>query len=318
MSRYLVHRLLRGLLTVLVSITITFLILRLMPGNPADILVDPRMTPEVRSQILADFGLDRPLYQQYVVYIGNLAQGNLGVSFRSARPVLQVIRGRISWTLLLMGTTFVVTLLLGVPLGVLAAVKRNTMPDRLITGLSIIGNAVFVPWLAISLLYFLGYIIPIFPIGGAVALNVTGWARLQSIGMHLVLPVASLTLINLARYVLFLRSSMVEVLAEDFVRTARAKGVQQSRVVYKHALRNAFLPTLTMMGLQLGYMVGGAILTETVFAYPGLGRLIYESVQQHDYPVLQGTFIVLAATVIAANILTDAAYSVLDPRVRFD
>lgn len=318
MSRYMTRRLLRGLLTMLVSVTLTFLILRLMPGDPAEILVNPHMTAEVRQQILVDFGLDKPLWQQYLIYISNLVRGNMGISFKSLLPVSQVIAPRIGWTLLLMGVSFVVTLLLGIPLGVIAAVRRDSALDRLITGISIIGNAIFVPWLAITLLYSLGYLIPLFPIGGAVDIGVTGWARVKSIAAHLVLPVVSLTVINLARYVLFLRTSMVEVLSEDFVRTARAKGLVGFIIVYKHALRNAFLPTLTMMGLQLGYMVGGAVLTETVFAFPGVGRLIYEAVNQHDYPVLQGTFIVLALAVIIANMLTDLLYGLLDPRVRFD
>jgi len=317
-SRYMIRRLLRGALTMLVSVTLTFVILRLMPGDPAEVLVDPRMTAEVRAQLLADFGLDKPLWQQYVIYMANLLRGNMGISFKTLLPVTQVISTRIWWTILLMGISFLVTLIVGIPLGVIAAVRRDSAADRVITGISIFGNAVFVPWLAISLLYIFGYLIPVFPIGGAVEIGVTGWERVKSIAFHLVLPVSSLLIINLARYVLFLRTCMVEVMHEDYIRTARAKGVNSRAIIYKHALRNAFLPTLTMMGLQLGYMVGGAVLTETVYAYPGVGRLIYESVKHHDYPVLQGTFIVLALAVIVANILTDLLYSLLDPRVRFD
>ncbi|MEW5865851.1 MAG: ABC transporter permease [Bacillota bacterium] len=318
MSRYMIRRLLRGALTMLVSVTLTFVILRLMPGDPAEVLVDPRMTAEVRAQLLADFGLDKPLWQQYVIYMANLLRGNMGISFKTLLPVTQVISTRIWWTILLMGISFLVTLIVGIPLGVIAAIRRDSAADRVITGISIFGNAVFVPWLAISLLYIFGYLIPVFPIGGAVEIGVTGWERVKSIAFHLVLPVSSLLIINLARYVLFLRTCMVEVMHEDYIRTARAKGVNSRAIIYKHALRNAFLPTLTMMGLQLGYMVGGAVLTETVYAYPGVGRLIYESVKHHDYPVLQGTFIVLALAVIVANILTDLLYSLLDPRVRFD
>lgn len=318
MSRYMIRRLLRGALTMLVSVTLTFVILRLMPGDPAEVLVDPRMTAEVRAQLLSDFGLDKPLWQQYVIYMANLLRGNMGISFKTLLPVTQVISTRIWWTILLMGISFLVTLIVGIPLGVIAAVRRDSAADRVITGISIFGNAVFVPWLAISLLYVFGYLIPVFPIGGAVEIGVTGWERVKSIAFHLVLPVSSLLIINLARYVLFLRTCMVEVMHEDYIRTARAKGVNSRAIIYKHALRNAFLPTLTMMGLQLGYMVGGAVLTETVYAYPGVGRLIYESVKHHDYPVLQGTFIVLALAVIVANILTDLLYSLLDPRVRFD
>lgn len=254
MSRYMIHRFLRGALTMLVSLTLTFAILRLMPGDPAEVLVDPRMTAEVRAQLLADFGLDKPLWQQYLIYMANLFKGNMGISFKTLLPVTQVISTRIWWTILLMGVSFLVTLIVGIPLGVVAATRRDSVTDRVITGISIFGNAVFVPWLAISLLYILGYLIPVFPIGGAVEIGATGWERVRSVAFHLVLPVSSLLIINLARYVLFLRTSMVEVMHEDYIRTARAKGVRNWIVIYKHALRNAFLPTLTMMGLQLVYM----------------------------------------------------------------
>jgi peptide/nickel transport system permease protein len=175
---------------------------------------------------------------------------------------------------------------------------------------------VFIPWLALALLYFLGYRWRLFPIGGAKDIGVEGTELAVSVLRHLALPVATLVVIQLAQYVLFMRTSMVDTLQEDFVRTARAKGLSEQLTIYRHAMRHAILPTITMMGLQLGYLVGGAVLTETVYAYPGLGRLIYEAVTQLDYPVLQGAFILLAVTVIVANILTDLAYSVLDPRIR--
>ncbi|HHY32241.1 MAG TPA: ABC transporter permease [Firmicutes bacterium] len=318
MSRYMLKRVLRGLLTVAVSVTLTFIIVRVMPGDPATMLMDPRMTEEIRQQILHDFGLDKPLWVQYLTYVGQLLKGNLGVSFRSLTPVAAVIWSRLPWTLLLMGTSFILTILIGVPLGVVAAVKRGGACDRVINAFAIAGHSIFVPWLGITLLYLLGYTLPWFPIGGACDIGVTGWEAVSSVARHLVLPVTTLTIINLASYVLFLRTGMVETLREDFVRTARAKGVPENRVIFRHALRNAFLPTVTMIGLQLGSMVGGAVLTESVFAYPGVGRLIYESVTQHDYPVLQGTFIILAFTVILANILTDLAYAYLDPKVRFE
>lgn len=318
MSRYMVKRILRGLLTAVVSVSLTFIVVRVMPGDPAAMLMDPRMTEEIRQQILRDFGLDKPLWVQYLTYIGQLLRGNLGVSFRSLSSVSGVIWSRLPWTVLLMGTSFAFTIIMGVPLGVLAAIRRGGACDRVINAFAIAGHSIFVPWLAITLLYLLGYILPWFPIGGACDIGAVGWQAVWSVSRHLVLPAATLTIINLASYVLFLRTGMVETLKEDFVRTARAKGLPENSVVFRHALRNAFLPTVTMMGLQLGSMVGGAVLTESVFAYPGVGRLIYESVMQHDYPVLQGTFIILAFTVILANILTDLAYAYLDPKVRFE
>lgn len=318
MSRYLAGRIARGLLTLLISVTLTFLILRLMPGDPADIMADPHMTQEVRQSILRDFGLDKPLGVQYVIYLKQLAMGNLGTSFRSLQPTSKIIIERLPWTLMLTGSAFFVTILLGIPLGVAAAVRRGRPVDRVINAFAIFGNSVFIPWLAITMLYFFGYKWNLFPIGGAKEIGVGGWEMVRSVAYHLILPVGTLVCTQLAQYVLFLRTSMIDVLHEDFIRTARAKGLAEKIVIYKHALKNAFLPTITMMGLQLGYLVGGAVLTETVYAYPGLGRLIYESVLQLDFPVLQGAFIILATTVIAANILTDLAYGFLDPRIRYD
>lgn len=318
MSKYLVNRLGRGLLTVLVSITITFFVLRVMPGEPALLLGDSRMTEELIQKINEEYGLDKPLLHQYLGYLGDLLTGQLGMSYRQLQPVSELIAARLPWTLLLTGVSFVLTIVLGIPLGVTAAVRRGSWLDRAINAFSVIGYAVFVPWLALTMLNLFGYKWDLFPIGGAREIGTTGWAMVKSVAYHLVLPAASLVIVNLASYVLFLRTSMIEVLHEDFVRTARAKGLGQRVVVYRHALRNAVLPTLTMMGLQIGYLVGGAVLTETVFAYPGLGRLIYESVIQLDYPVLQGAFIILAVSVVVANLLTDLAYGILDPRIRFD
>jgi ABC-type dipeptide/oligopeptide/nickel transport system permease component len=318
MSKFLLRRLLQGVITMLASVTITFLVLRLMPGDPALLVADTRMTEALRMKLLADYGLDKPLLVQYLIYLKQLLQGNFGFSFRQLEPVAKIVMERLPWTLLLTGTAFAFTVLLGIPLGVIAAVRRGSLIDRVINAFAVTGYAIFVPWMAITLLYFFGYKWDLFPIGGAQDIGVEGFTKAVSIAYHLVLPVMSLVLIHLASYVLFLRTSMIDVLHEDYVRTARAKGLTHKVVIYKHTLRNAFLPTLTMMGLQLGYLVGGAVLAETVFAYPGLGRLIYESVTQLDYPVLQGTFIVLAFTVILANILTDIAYSALDPRIRYD
>lgn len=316
MSQYLIKRLLRGALTLLVSVTVTFLILRLMPGNPADVMADPHMTEELRQSILRDFGLDKPLHIQYFIYLKQLLQGNLGTSFRSLLPVSEIIMSRLPWTLLLTGLAFVITVLLGIPLGVVAATHQGRPLDRVINALAIIGTSVFIPWLALALLYFLGYRWRLFPIGGIKDIGVEGRDLVISVIRHLALPLATLVVINLAQYVLFMRTSMVDTLQEDFVRTARSKGLSEQTTIYRHALKHAVLPTITMMGLQLGYLVGGAVLTETVYAYPGLGRLIYEAVTQLDYPVLQGAFILLALTVIVANILTDLVYSVLDPRIR--
>ncbi len=318
MTNYIIKRIIRGIITLLIAVSVTFLILRFMPGDPTTIMLDPRMNEAARARLLKEFGLDKSLIVQYFLYIRQLLKGDLGYSFIYRTPVTQVILSRLPWTLLLMGLTQVVTMLIGIPLGVIAGYRKGTLLDHLINAFTIFGISVFIPWLGITLLYFFGYRIPIFPIGGAYTPGVEGITYLKDVFMHLVLPVLTLTLIYLANYVLYMRASMVDVLSEDYIRTARSKGVTENTVVWKHAVRNALIPTVTMAGLLLGRMVSGAVLTETIFSFPGVGRMIYEAVGQQDFPVLQGAFLILAISVIAMNILTDLIYAYLDPRVQLN
>lgn len=315
-SKFIGRRLLRGVLTMWFAVTVTFFLLRLLPGDPALALADPGMTEALRAELLADFGLDRPLPMQYWEYLVQLAHGNLGMSFRQNQPVLTVLLERLPWTLILAGTAIVVTVALGIPLGVLAATHARGLADRLIQVTGITAQSLFVPSVGVLLLYLFGVTLGWLPIGGAVAEDVTGLAAWGSIATHLVLPCLSLVLVQLGSYVLTLRTTLIDALGEDYTTLARAKGVPGRRVVWKHALRNALLPTTTLIGLQLGFLVGGAVLTETIYAYPGVGRAIYEAVGQLDFPVLQGAFLMLAFAVIVANLLTDIAYGLLDPRVR--
>lgn len=309
------RKLLRALLTLWFAVTVTFLLLRLLPGDPALALASPNMTEETRAAILASYGLDRPLLTQYGLYLGQLVQGNLGVSFTQSVPVVDVLAARLPWTLLLTGAALVLTVLLGVPLGVWAASRRGGLLDRAVQVLGVTGQSVFVPSVAVLLLFVLGVRLGWFPIGGAYDTGVYGTAWYGSVARHLVLPALSLTLVQLGAYVLTVRSTLIDALGQDYTTLARANGLSPRRVLWKHALRNALLPATTLIGLQLGFLVGGAVLTETVFAYPGIGRGIYEAVTQLDYAVLQGAFLLLAATVVVANMVTDVVYGLLDPRV---
>ena len=320
MKTFMIKRLFRGLITIFVAITITFIALRVMPGDPTSMMLDPRMSEEARQRLLIDFGLDKGLFVQYILFLKQLLfHFDLGQSFVQRVPVLDIIFSRLPWTLLLMTVSILITSFIGIPLGVIAAYKKGTFLDRMINFFSILGIAIFIPWLGVVLLYFLGLRIPIFPIGGATSVGIEGGLTyIKDVFMHLVLPVVSLTVVHLASYVLFMRANMVDVLNEDYIRTARSKGLKEKYVLWRHAVKNAMLPTITMMGLQIGTIVGGAILTETIFAYPGIGRLIYEAVQEHDYPILQGTFLILAVTVVIVNILTDILYQYLDPKIKFD
>jgi peptide/nickel transport system permease protein len=313
---FITRRVLRGLLTIWFAVTVTFLLLRILPGDPALAVASPNMTEAARAVLLAQYGLDRPLIVQYGAYMWQLLQGNLGVSFTQSIPVLDVLLQRLPWTLLLTSTALIATVLIGIPLGVLAASHRGRAVDRIVQVIGVIGQSLFVPTVGIFLLYTFGLILGWLPIGGAYDQDAYGLAWYSSVATHLILPATSLMLVQLGSYVLTMRSTLIDALGEDYTMLAAANGMSPRRILWKHALRNALLPTITLIGLQLGFLVGGAVLTETVFAYPGIGRGIYEAVTQLDFPVLQGAFVMLAATVVVANMITDIVYGILDPRVK--
>ena len=316
LTLFVLRRLGRGVLTIWFAVTVTFLLLRLLPGDPALAVASTNMTEEARAALLVQYGLVQPLPVQYVLYLGQLLQGNLGTSFTQSVPVLDVLAHRLPWTLLLTFTALALTVVIGVPLGALAASAKGRTWDRVVQVVGVTGQSLFVPSVGIVLLFLFGLALGWFPIGGAYDQDVYGFEWYGSVLSHLVLPALSLTLVQLGPYVLTMRAALVDALGDDYVTLARANGLSPRRILWKHALRNALLPTTTLIGLQLGFLVGGAVLTETVFAYPGIGRGIYEAVTQLDFPVLQGAFLLLAVTVVAANMLTDIAYGFLDPRVK--
>ncbi|KQO07677.1 peptide ABC transporter permease [Agreia sp. Leaf244] len=318
MSRlfFVLPRLGRGVFTIWFAVTVTFLLLRLLPGDPALAVASPNMTEEARAALLTQYGLDQPLIVQYGLYMWQMLQGNFGVSFTQSVPVMDVLLQRLPWTLLLTFTALVITVLVGIPLGVLAASRRGKVLDKIIQVIGVTGQSIFVPSIGVLLLFVFGLSLKWLPIGGAYDTDAYGMDWYASVARHLVLPAVSLMLIQLGSYVLTMRSTLIEALGEDYVTLAKANGLPYRRILWKHALRNALLPTTTLIGLQLGFLVGGAVLTETVFAYPGIGRGIYEAVTQLDFPVLQGAFLLLAITVVVANMLTDIVYGFLDPRVK--
>jgi peptide/nickel transport system permease protein len=314
--RFTLLRLGRAVLTLWFACTVTFLLLRLLPGDPALAVANPNMTAEMRGILLEQYGLNEPLVVQYGKFLWQLLQGNLGVSFTQQVPVTTALGERLPWTLLLAGSSLLVTVAVGIPLGVLAATRPHGWVDRAVQVLGVAGQSLFVPSVGIFFLFVFGLQLGLLPIGGAYSPGVYGGAWYGSVAAHLVLPCLSLVLVQLGSYVLTLRATLIEALGEDYCVLADAKGLPRRSVVWKHALRNALLPTTTLIGLQLGFLIGGAVLTETVFAWPGVGRGIYEAVTQLDYPVLQGAFLMLAFTVVLANLATDLAYGILDPRVR--
>ena len=317
MADYIFRRLLKSLLTVFISITLTFLIIRLMPADPVSLMVDPKLSPEVQAQMRSNFGLDKPIYVQFGIYIANLLKGNLGYSFKTREPVVLVLLQRLPWTILLMLTTLVISLSVGLPVGIIAAKKRNQIFDRVVNVLITLSISIFIPFISFAFLYVFGYRLHLLPTGGAYTPPPSlGFKYVLDIARHSILPTLTLFLGNAATIILYSRNSMIDVLKEDYIRTAFAKGWNDRYVTRQHALKNALIPTVTITGLMIGSMMGGAIMTETIYAWPGVGRLIYDAVSAMDYPVLQGAFLMLSITVVAMNFITDLIVAKLDPRIR--
>ena len=311
MTRYITSRAARAVFAVWIAATLTFFILRLLPGGPAQLMLEGVNDPALESKLLADYGLDRPLIVQYHLFMLQLVQGNLGTSFSSGAPVADILMSRLPWTLLLTGSAFILALVVGIPLGVYAAARKDGWQDKWLRYFGMAGQAMFAPGVGVLLLVVFGLNLGWFPVGGSGeddgVLGILG---------HLVLPLASLTFIHLGPFALTVRMNMLQVLGLDYIRSAKSRGLTRHSIIWKHGLRNAIIPTVTLMGIQVGTLVGGAVLTETVFAYPGVGSLIFESVSRQDFPVLQGAFILLAVTVVLANLITDVVCVGLDPKRR--
>lgn len=292
-----------------------------MPGNPLALLagVDVGlMTPEERAEVLARAGLDRPLYQQYISYWGDLLQGDLGYSYRQKRPISEMLLAALPWTLLLTGTSLLISSLLGIVLGAISGWRRAGILDVSLLWIMIALNSLPSFWLGMLLISLVSVDWGILPSYGAVtpASGYSGWEKVGDIVEHAILPVLTLTVVSLPNVYIVMRYSMLGVLGEDFIRTARAKGLRDSAVLFGHVLRNALAPVATVLALRLGFAFGGTVMVETVFSYPGLGRLIYESVGGRDYPVMQAAFLLFTVAVLLSNLLADLLYPLLDPRTR--
>ncbi|MFD1195503.1 ABC transporter permease [Seohaeicola saemankumensis] len=318
---YLLRRLFYGLLLMLGVVVLNFLLIRLAPGDPAVVIAGEMGGADeaLLAAIRADYGLDKPVLTQLGIYIGNVLKGDLGQSFFFNQPVATLIGDRIGPTILLVLSAQVLSILLGVFLGVIAARKPNGVLSGFVSVFATIGYAVPVFWTGIMLIILFASVFPIFPVEGmqSVRLRDAGvLTRALDVAHHLVLPAFTLALIYLAQYARLSRASMLEVLGSDYIRTARAKGASERSVLFKHALRNASLPILTVAGLQFGNLISGALLVETVFNWPGMGRLAFDSILRRDYPTIMGVLFFASAMVVVANLLTDLSYRLADPRLR--
>jgi len=301
-------------------VVLNFILINLAPGDIADTIAGDMggATAEQMAQIRSDYGLDLPLWQQLFVYVSNVAQGDLGYSYFHTQPVTKLIAERLPATLLLVITAQLLALVVGTLLGVLAARKPNGWLSHLVTLIALFGYSAPVFWTGIMLLIAFSLLIPIFPVAGMVDVTITGgwWVKTLDIAHHMVLPVITLASIFLALYSRLCRASMMEVLGSDYIRTARAKGLSESQIVLKHALKNSLSPVVTLAGLQLSAVVSGAVLVETVFSWPGLGTLALQSIVARDTPTILGILFFSALVVIVGNLLTDLALRLIDPRIR--
>jgi peptide/nickel transport system permease protein len=319
--------------TLAAVVVFNFLLFRILPGDPIKLIVhSPRMTREAQDRIRSTFGLDKPVWfdaerleagdllgaldTQFTAYLHNLLRGDLGISFASRRDVSDVLKERVWRTVVLVLGGDVIAIVLGMALGLIAAWRRGTRLDASILLVALFTWALPTFFLGIILLIMArGYL----PVGGMATPGLKpedGLTYWLDVGKHLILPTLTMAVVYTSEYLLIMRSGVMEVLAEDYILTAKAKGLSTWCILRDHALKNSMLPMVTIIALTFGYTVGGAIQVETVFSWPGLGRLMYEAVQKRDYPVLQGTFLLLAISVIVANLLADLLYSVLDPRVK--
>ena len=316
----LVSRLAQGLALVLAVVVLNFVLVHAAPGDPVETIAGASggMDDKLQAELRAQYGLDRPLPVQLGIYLGKVLRGDLGYSYFFNLPVAGLIAERVPATLALVLTAVLAAFVMGTTLGVLSSRKPNGWLSQTINVLSLVGFAAPVFWLGMLLVILLASVFPVFPVSGmrGIASDGRGWADVLDVLHHLVLPAFTLGLVYLAQYSRLSRAAMLDVLGADYIRTARAKGLSERVVLYKHALRTAVLPVVTVLGLQFGNVLAGAIVVETVFNWPGLGRLAYESVLRRDYPTILGVLLFSSVVVVVMNQLTDLCYRLIDPRIK--
>jgi len=318
MVNFIIRRLIVAVPTLIGVTFLVFLSLRLVPGDPAIAIAGELATPELIENVRQQLGLDQPLLIQYTTYMGLMLQGDMGNSVRSRVPVTEEIGERLPRTLTLAAISLLLSSVIGIFLGVTAARNPNSLFDGISMIIALLGISMPIFWFGLMLMILFAVQIPQWPIYSQLGLSgpllpPTGSGTWQ----HMVMPVIALAANSMAIQARMTRTAMMDVLRQDYIRTARAKGQTERKVVYGHALRNALLPIVTVIGLQFGTLLGGAVLTETVFAYPGIGRLLIDSIGFRDYPVIQGTVLVIAVGFVLTNIFVDILYAFLDPRIQY-
>lgn len=323
---YATRRVINTVIVLIIAVTLQFFIFRIMPGNPIAHFISPNLPLEARQSLLEMWGLNKPLYEQFFTYLYNLFSGRLGISFVSQRYVADELMERLPNTILLMGSSTILTITLGIMLGVYAGSRRGTKKDVATVTFGLITQGLPVFFLGLLMLLTFAYYLPLmtngminFPVAGTVSRppppNTLEY--IIDVLWHLTLPMVTLVIIGFGGYTLIVRNLMIDVLAQDYIQMAKAKGLDPNTILYHHGLRSILPPISTMVGLSLAGIIGGAVITETIFSWHGVGRYLYEGILQNDYPVMQGTFFLLSVVTIFANLIVDLIYGLLDPRIRY-
>lgn len=319
-KKRLLKKLAYALLTIFFVLVFNYFLFRILPGDVMSMLSrSSKITPEMIENIRSSYGLDLPWYEQFGIYLKDLFTGNLGVSFIYKKPVVDVIGGKIIPTVILLGVAEVIAIILGMLFGVLSAWKRGKTLDTGLLTTSLLLYSMPVFWFGMILVLIFSATLQVLPTGGMITpgrLFADSWARMADYVRHMIMPVICMSLAVLGEYAITMRSTMIDVLQEDYITTAKAKGFDDRYILRKHALPNAMLPMITIIAINLSLVVGGAIQIETVFSWPGLGNLMYTALNNRDYPLLQGLFLIVTTSVIIANVLADLLYEMVDPRVK--
>jgi peptide/nickel transport system permease protein len=305
-----------------IILTVLFFLFRLAPGDPVSKILDPMLTPEDTRHMIEQLGLDKPVHIQYIIYIKNFFTGNLGRSFHYGEPVANIISSKLPCTILLFTTSTILAALAGVFLGKLAAWNKGSWLDNFLSISALVCHTLFIPWFALLLLWILAYKVGWFPLGGIISpelwiVESSLFIKVLDVIHHMLLPLLTLFIIHVGSYLLLMRSSMLSVLREDYILTARAKGLSEKVIRNRHAAKNAALPVITSVGLSLAFSINGGALTEQIFTWPGIGRELIFAVSNNDYPLAQACFLLIAAVVLIANLVVDLLYAYMDPRIRY-
>jgi len=320
---YTVRRILSALPTLLGISILTFTIIHLAPGGPLkfSLALNSNISPEYLLEMERRLGLDRPIWEQYFLWLTNTLKGNLGISYIKEIPVINLVKLYAFNTIKLMFGAQIFAVIIAVPLGIISAVKQDSIIDNVTRFISLFGVSMPTFWTALMLIFLISVRLDLLPVFGARTIGAVYNTSLDAVideALHMVLPVIVLGLSSAALITRLVRSSMLEVLRQDYITTARAKGLKENIVIYKHALRNALLPVVTVIGMSMGFLLAGATVTETVFAWPGMGRFVVQSTFNRDYPSIMAVTMVVAVMVVISNLATDLAYGYLDPRIRYD